>query len=199
MPRNSNDGDTYGVPGTSPNPLTTNIGQTFTAPRYGTDLTLDSFGFYMQGMATETMMGYVYAWNGHAATGPALYTSPVEALAGTGGFELINFDTGDIPLAAGHQYILIASTANVPTSVGQCLMKLMPISEFLGGEFYFQNAGDQFDQIFTPTWFMEGFDTAFRAEFSGTNISFTPEPNSLILASIAVIMGGTFIIRKTFA
>jgi hypothetical protein len=180
------------------NPLVTNLGQAFIAPQYGTDPTLNSFGFYLQGPSTETMIGSVYAWNGKAATGPALYTSPVEALAGTGGFDLIEFNTGGIPLVTGQQYILIASTANVPTSVGQSTLKSIDAPWWLGGLAYVQQSGNNFNQIFTPTWFTfgSGSATAIRAVFSGTNISFVPEPDSLILASIAVIAEGAFMTWK---
>src|SRR5437867_2596293 len=83
------------------NPYVTTIGQVFVAPRYGTDLTLDSFGFYLQGPSTETIRGYLYSWDGMEATGPALFSGKEQALPGRGGFDLVLWDTGGVSLTPG--------------------------------------------------------------------------------------------------
>jgi hypothetical protein len=59
---------------------------------------------------------------GGTTVGPALYTSPVENLSGTGNYDLVDFNTGGIPLNNGQQYMLIASTAG-PNSVGMAEVK----------------------------------------------------------------------------
>jgi hypothetical protein len=130
------------------------------------------------------MIGYVYAWDGHQAIGPALYTSPVEALPGTGGFYLIAFDAGGLSLAQGQQYILVASTLGVPASTGLSTMKYIDGPSWIGGESYFQLTR------YMPAWMPTDFDTAFRAEFSGNHISFVPEPSSLSLAFTAAGLVG---------
>lgn len=168
------------------NPFVTNLGQTFTAPRRGTNLTLDSFGFYLRGPATESMIGYLYAWDGTAATGPALFKSPVQSLLGTGGFDLIEFDTGGVSLDTGKEYICILSTAEVPDSVGQCTAKYLPPSRALGGNFYFQQSGADFSRIFASSWMATSWGTAFRASFSGTGIQFIPEPSALVLFGLGL-------------
>lgn len=186
------------------NPFVTTIGQAFIAPRYATDLTLDSFGFYLQGPSTETMKGYLYAWDAGIASyipgkavGPALYTSPVQALTGSGGFDLIEFNIGGVALTPGATYVFIASTAEVPTSQGVSTMKINlgrdPLSY---GVFFEQNRSD-FSQIYTSSWMNAGESTAYRAVFSGTRLAIVPEPAAALLMAIGVgIMVNVGIVRR---
>lgn len=183
------DGPTYYFGSGLGNPLVTNFGQTFTAPAGARGLTLDGFGFYLKGPATETLKGYVYVWDGAKAVGPALYASPVEALSGSGGFDLIEFDSGGIPLTPREQYILLASTADLPDSVGTATMKLFSNMPAVGGHVCFQQSGDDFGAIFTSTWmnFGPATITAFRVTFSGEKVHFVPEPSSLILLGLGAL------------
>jgi hypothetical protein len=61
-------------------------------------------------------MGYIYAWDGTKATGPALYKSQNMATLGSGTFEEVLFETGGIELTPGTQYVLFASTSEVSGS-----------------------------------------------------------------------------------
>ena len=139
----------------------------FVAPRYGTDLSLDSFGFYLQGPTTETIKGYLYSWDGREATGPALYTGPEVALSGSGGFDLVELETGSVSLNPGGAYVFIASTAELPGSVGVSTIKVNLESDLVSAGIYFQQNGADLGRIFTPNWLPCGESTAYHAVFSG--------------------------------
>ncbi len=75
------------------NPNTATYGETITAPTNG-DTQLENFTFFINGPSQQSFKGYVYAWNGSEATGPALYTSPTMSLAGGNAYEATTFNTG---------------------------------------------------------------------------------------------------------
>ena len=162
-------------------------GQTITAPSAPTDI-LESFTFFMRGPSTQSFRGYVYAWDGSKATGPALYTSPTTSLAGGAAFEPITFSmpTDGLTLTPGSQYVLFASVADpavAASSVGSSAWGQPGSSNvYGGGQFVFQNALDP--SAWTSTTWSTGFlgtngDLAFQARFGAV-----PEPTSIALLAI---------------
>jgi hypothetical protein len=100
------------VPGTNVPQLEYVVGETIQAPTNG-DTRLVSFGvaveFPPQAQA-EFIQGEVYAWDGSEATGPALYTSPLEPFVA----EYPNlpnpiFETNGINLEAGGEYVIFVN------------------------------------------------------------------------------------------
>ena len=156
------------------NPFVTTIGQAFVAPRYGTGLTLDSFGFYLQGPSTETIRGYLYSWDGMEATGPAIFSGKEQALPGSGGFDLVSWDTGGVMLTPGKAYLFISSTAELSGSVGVSTMKINLAGDPMSSGIYFEQSRTDFSLIFTPNWNYAGESTAYHAVFTGTNLGWFP-------------------------
>jgi PEP-CTERM motif len=100
------------VPGTNLPQLTYVVGETIQAPTNG-DTSLVSFGVGVEFPVVaqpEFIQGEVYAWDGSEATGPALYTSPLEPFVA----EYPNlpnpiFETGGINLEAGGEYVIFVN------------------------------------------------------------------------------------------
>ena len=90
------------------------MGQTIKVPTNG-DTSLVSFGLTIIGPSNAQnpqMMAEVYAWDGHKATGPSLYQSPVVPMPG--GLSVNTppapiFNTGGINLQAGQEYVIFVA------------------------------------------------------------------------------------------
>jgi hypothetical protein len=94
------------------------FGQTFTV---GVDNVLTNFTFFVGNSSDAKnidMAGYVMSWDGNKATGSILYqsaprpvfptTSPTSRYYGE-----FTFDTGDLALSSGNQYVAFISVANL--------------------------------------------------------------------------------------
>ena len=95
-------------------PLNTETyGEAVTAPNDGNDV-LQSFTFYINNSSGHSfnLQGEVYAWDGAEASGPNLWQGALQTVNSQSGFQTLMFNTGGIPLTAGTQYALFASTSN---------------------------------------------------------------------------------------
>ena len=178
-------------------------GQTFTV---GTEAYLNSFSLYLDGGLNGAggrgtgspfdYKGYIYAWDGAKATGPALYASGVKRFAGTtrGMPEEERFETGDLLLTSGRQYVAFLSTGEFPgqpfTFTGMPVAGASVSPPYPGGAFVADNH-TAFADLTTKTWDLStGIlgDAWFKADFSATATppsGAVPEP-----ATWAVMVGG---------
>lgn len=161
---------------TDPSSTTQTYGQTFTVP--GVQTVLTSFTFEIKLPASVSFAGYVYAWNGAEATGPALYTSAATSTTGSGNFEAITFNTGSLNLQAGSQYVVFASTTGLTSSApGSGSFGFLSSNPYANGLYVFTNETTSASWTTTPwtqDWNGTGSDLAFR-------ITLIPEPSSFML------------------
>ncbi len=86
-------------------PDTATYGQVITAPTNG-DVALQSFSFQMNMTDSAcAFRGYVYAWDGTKATGPALFKGPIQTTLGSGAYEKIDFKAEGVILTPGAQCV----------------------------------------------------------------------------------------------
>jgi len=150
-------------------PNTATYGQVVTVP--AGNPALRSFTFLMNQPNTLNFRGMVYAWDGQKATGPALYESAPRTTSGEQPQhnEPITFNTGGILLNPGQQYVLLATISkDYAASSGQGSWGVVNPSTYAGGNFVFNNNGDNVNALTTTPWssFGTGYDLAFRAAFS---------------------------------
>jgi len=145
-------------------PDTSTYGQVITAPSNG-DSVLQSFSFNMNQLKTTVFRGYVYAWDGAKATGPALYESSPTTTAGSGVYDKIEFKTLGIQLTPGAKYVLFASVSKdtSPNDAGR--WGSTTNSAYGGGNFVFINNGTNTAQWTTTNWSSIAEDLAFTANF----------------------------------
>jgi PEP-CTERM motif len=177
----------FGVPNTA------TFGQTFT-PRYQRQL--DSFSLFLTGTTytnglpiggTINFIAYLFAWDGQKATGPALFSSGYTSFSGSpdGVPQEFVFVTNGLMLESNAQYVAFLTTSGL--QAGQTnSYSLMPIAgspesnRYSGGQFVYQNNGDDFGLLTTQAWSEEVNGTGdvwFKADFSGTlPPSGVPEP-----------------------
>lgn len=137
--------------------------------------TLESFTFYMKQPTSRTFEGYVYAWDGSKATGPALWSSGAMHTTDPTIFEPITFNTGGVPTTGGTQYILFATISNHYPDSGDYGYwgYIGSNSPYPSTYFAFHNNGSDFSLLTTSAWdsieyIHFGRDTAlpFQAEFA---------------------------------
>ena len=154
-------------------PDTSAYGETFTV---GSDNVLNSFSLYLDGQVASTLnfTAYVYAWNGSMITGSALYTSANQIFNGSADNSPVEcaFNTGSLSLNSGSQYaaFLFANSgglANMPSSS----------SDYTGGNFVYNNAGNNFASLSSTNWSVAQPDVWFKATFNGA----VPEPETWAL------------------
>lgn len=155
---------------------TQTYGQTITIPAVQNVLT--SFTFEIKLPASVTFAGYVYAWDGAEATGPALYTSAPTNTIGSGNFEAITFNTGNLTLQSGSQYVLFASSTGLTSSApGSGSFGFNGSNPYANGLFVFTNETTSASWTTTPwtqNWNGTGSDLAFR-------VTLVPEPSTFLL------------------
>jgi hypothetical protein len=176
---------------------TATYGQTITVP---TDNVLNSFSFYMDDYGSTidpepvVFAGYVMAWAGDHATGPVLWSSaPMTSTNnhGAGSWELFTFDTGDLALTPGAQYVLIISASEYFNGVlgrGQVPNGLTPYTD---GYVAFLNNGSDFSALTSWSWIVVASkDFAFEAEFSPSDpvIPTVPAPGAILLAGLGTAL-----------
>lgn len=161
---------------TDPSSTTQTYGQTITIPTFQTVLT--SFTFEIKLPSSVTFAGYVYAWDGAEATGPALFTSAPTNTTGSGNFEAITFNTGSLNLQAGTQYVLFASSTGLTSSApGSGSFGFNVSNPYANGLYVFTNqttSASWTTTAWTQNWNGPGSDLAFRA-------TLIPEPGSFLL------------------
>lgn len=160
-------------------PDTATYGQTITVPMQHT--LLKNFTFYMRVQTNVTFRGYVYAWDGTKAVGPALYESADTSTTDETVLQPITFNTGAIPLVAGQQYVLFASISKLyadnPYSFGY--WGYIPQADaYPEGKFVFHNNGDDFNRLTTETWDGVAWgpeDLAFKVTLDSLNVAQTKD------------------------
>lgn len=175
------------------------FGETNTAT-YGQVITADaaenflnSFTFFVDDRVNPDVLefeAYVYAWNGSRATGSALFQSgPYSSTnnGGADGYEAFTVATGGVELVGGDQYVLFFSASNlfdgvIGTSVWAYINGLSEGTDYYtGGNFVFQNNGNDFGALTTNNWFERAdSDLAFIAEF-GSTADPIPEPGTAMM------------------
>ena len=99
-------------------------------------------------------------------------------------------ETGGVSLNPGGAYVFIASTAELPGSVGVSTIKVNLASDHVSSGIYFQQNGADLGQILTPNWNYCGESTAYHAVFSGVGTSVVPEPTGAFLLAFGLGIAG---------
>jgi hypothetical protein len=178
-------------------PDTATYGQTITV---GSDNVLNSFTFLLNDSAISNpvnFQGYVMAWNDSTsrATGSVLYSSSPVSTTGASGYETFTFNTGNLALTPGSQYVLFVNCSNNFDSLfDEAAMASRGSSDvYAGGLFVFLNNGSNFGDVtssaWTRNWQGPGYDTAFVASLSEGGV--IPEPSTIAVWSL---LGGLGII-----
>jgi hypothetical protein len=137
---------------------------------------LQSATFLIQNMVASAMPfeAYIYAWNGTAVTGPALFTSPAESVAPSGAtFNPITVSNMNVQLTPGNKYIVFYSTIGFDGTADRATWGGAPMTAYTDGEFEFNNSST----LALPPlerWRQFGIRTGFHA-------TPVPEPSSLAL------------------
>ena len=107
--------ESFGVSGSGSEVL----GQTFTAPA-GVSANINSFSVYCtpgvsSGYGTIYLSGEIFAWNGGTAIGGPVYSGETTAnstKSGNGTYQTLTFNTGNLVLTPGSEYIALLTTLN---------------------------------------------------------------------------------------
>ncbi|MDT7933612.1 MAG: hypothetical protein RQ833_03280 [Sphingomonadaceae bacterium] len=169
-------------------PNTSTYGQSFTV---GADTVLTGFSLYLNGNPNNEMLfkGYLYAWDGTKAVGPQLYASSVQSFSGVSDNSVpaeIAFNTGNLNLTTGQQYIAFLSTAGLqdgrpPSSYMMPYSAELRSEQYDGGGFQYFNTGDDFSLLTSTRWDTSGSnfgDVWFKARLIAQAV---PAPGSLLL------------------
>lgn len=170
---------------------TATYGQTFTV---GAHTSLNSFTFFVDDDLNPDFVdfqAFVYAWDGSKITGSSLFSTGALSTTNNGGadgFEAITISTGGISLTSGAQYVAFFSASNLfDGSPGTSDWGLTG-DVYDGGNFVFQNNGDDFGLLSVNAWNEFDSDLAFVMDFSPSDV---PEPSVLMLLSLGLLsMGG---------
>ena len=150
------------------------------------------------------MLNLIYyrnAWDGSKATGSQLFASSQLTSTNNGGadgFEQFTINTGGLHLVSGTQYVAFFSASNFFDGLlGTSGWELSASDVYSGGNFVYDNNGNNFASLTTSAWdcgslCLAGRDTWFIANFSEVSV---PEPS--ILAIIGIDLAGIgFTCRK---
>jgi hypothetical protein len=182
-------------------PDTSTYGQTFTV---GADNVLTSFSLYLNGASNSEMRfkGYLYRWDGSKAVGPELYASSVQSFSGVDDNSVpaeFAFNTGNLSLTNGQQYIAFLSTAGLQlerpgSAYGMPFSGSLFSNPYAGGGFQYYNTGNDFSPLTSTTWETSGLalgDVWFKARLVAPAV---PAPGSLLL--LAGLAGTVGLVRS---
>lgn len=168
---------TWGTPGNGA-PI---YGQTST-PTAG-DTVLDSVTFYINDAGTGfDFTADVFAWNGTTTTGPALFTSSLQALPSLDGNQAVTVSTGGIAVTPGDEYVAYFSTLGESGPGASDWEVFYPEDIYSGGEYVGSSDGSTFYNIGGPS-------VAFDLEFNDAGGS-VPEPATLTLLGAGLLALG---------
>jgi hypothetical protein len=176
-------------------PATPTYGQLVTAPA---DSVLTSFRFQMRVPTAVVFRGFVFAWDGSKATGPALYESAPTHTTNAAAFQPITFTPAAVPLIAGQQYVLFVSTSedNWGGSGGNTgQLGWIQGNVYGGGNAVVFNNGADPSMWTSTAWDGNGdgfldFDFAFTAAFGGPAGATTGAASRV--GQTGATLGGTF-------
>lgn len=168
-------------------PNTATYGQTFTV---GVDNILNNFSLFLNSSVGSdlNLRGYIGAWDGGKATN-ILYSSDTRTMIGINGREEFAFNTGNLALSSGSQYVAFLSVSELPPQPGET--HSMPYGSdtlYDGGSFVFFNNGNNFSLLTSQNWDCSGCfgDAAFRATLSSASAA-VPEPATTALLSLGLL------------
>ena len=127
------------------------FGQTFVAP-VG-NAVLQDFSFWVDNISgTSTFRGYVMAWDGSKASGSMLFSSGNYTIS-QAGFEKVTFNTGNLVLAGGSQYVAFFSASEAFDLVSDiAYFGARGNSAYANGNFVYQEVGSGFLSLTTTNW-----------------------------------------------
>ena len=170
---------------------TATYGQIVTVPT-GPNTVLKSFSFFMDQNTTVNFRGEVYEWDATntMAIGPDLWEGAPMHTTNPDVFQQIDFVTGGVPLVAGNQYVVFATTIK-DSGTGNGVWGYPLDDAYGGGAFAFLNNSIPTDpsQWTTDTWSTDwdgtGFDLAFKADFGPLGPQ-VPEPATMALFALGI-------------
>lgn len=184
---------TMGAPGAG---AATTVGQTFTAGGAGFNV-LTSFTFYARDNVANPGFNYVaqvYAWNGTAVTGPALFAGGAQSQAGLA-FVPITTNTGNLALTTGQQYVALFTSIGFADNGAKALFGSVSDSAYAGGT-----------QVYNDYSSTASFNSPSRWNYGGNlgDLTFTlnfanavPEPSPVALAVVAsAVCGVPVLVRR---
>lgn len=164
------------------------LGQTFTVP-VGSDV-LNSFSFWfwptVNGQGTMNFGAHVQEWNGSQPIGSSpLWDSGPSSISHAASPQWLefNYNTGNLQLVAGHQYVAFLSVYPYPNVLGVASsVGFIPGSVYGGGTAVGSNG--------PGGWWLAypDHELAFRAELSGGGTA-TPELPALLLLGCSGLAG----------
>ncbi len=138
------------------------LGQVITAP---TQPILKSFTFIVNAPVTSVFRAEVYAWSGTQAAGANLFESA--PVTGSGANQNFTFDTGNLSLTTGAQYILFLTTLK-DAGTGDGFVSALPKSadSYTGGDmFVLESPSASVATWTTSAWASTTSHLVFRAYF----------------------------------
>ena len=158
------------------------FGQTFKAP--SSNLILDSVTFWIKdgaGTRPISFNGYLYAWNGSAASGSQLNTvTSSYTIANGSGLTAYTLNFGGVSLDPTKTYVAFAeATGNYPfpPNLGSYSSFAGNLNSYSSGQFVYSDNGGNLNNI-TQNWTTVtlGADLIFTAKFTAV-----PEPSTYAL------------------
>ncbi|MFK4484796.1 IPT/TIG domain-containing protein [Curtobacterium sp. AB7] len=169
--------------------FTSVYGQTVTAPARST--ALNAFSFQIESSGPMVVRGEVYAWDGHKATGPALFESDPLTLVGDSTAHVVSFRTGGTELRPGSEYVLFATLLRDVQPDSPDSSAWPTTGDVMPGQVVFLNARS-FDQVTSTPWdAAPSLDLMYTAEFEAapTVRSVTPARGDIGGGSTITVTG----------